>query len=166
MYIRDLLHSRIDQSFFLSFFIFEQIWIIREKAQEELFSKRRSYSRAVVVAQLVEWSLLIPEVRGSNPVIGKNLYIMNICLLSTVCWKDQNKEKKAVNGPFKKIAIIQVFSKMHTIQKSIQQCCFRWLFLPFKECCSFSYWHRANSVWCMPKMEKLDYWSPVNFLSL
>ena len=40
---------------------------------------------AVVVAQLVEQSLLIPEVRGSNPVIGKNLYIMNICLLSTVC---------------------------------------------------------------------------------
>ena len=28
----------------------------------------------VVVAQLVEWSLPIPEVRGSNPVIGKNLY--------------------------------------------------------------------------------------------
>ena len=25
-------------------------------------------------------------------------------------------------------------------------------------------WHRANSVWCLPKMEKLDYWSPVNFL--
>ena len=40
--------------------------------------------RAVVVAQLVEWSLPIPEVRGSNPVIGKNLYILNICLLSTV----------------------------------------------------------------------------------
>ena len=29
---------------------------------------------AVVVAQLVEWSLLIPEVRGSNPVIGKKCY--------------------------------------------------------------------------------------------
>ena len=28
----------------------------------------------MVVAQLVEQSLLIPEVRGSNPVIGKNLY--------------------------------------------------------------------------------------------
>ena len=27
---------------------------------------------AVVVAQLVEWSLLVPEVRSSNPVIGKN----------------------------------------------------------------------------------------------
>ena len=30
---------------------------------------------AVVVAQLVEWSLPIPEVRGSNPVLGKNLFI-------------------------------------------------------------------------------------------
>ena len=28
----------------------------------------------VVVAQLVEQSLSIPEVRGSTPVIGKNLY--------------------------------------------------------------------------------------------
>ena len=34
----------------------------------------------VVVAQLVEWSLLIPEVRGSTPVIGKIL--LNICLLT------------------------------------------------------------------------------------
>ena len=31
--------------------------------------------RAVVVAQLVEQSLPIPEVRGSYPVIGKNLFI-------------------------------------------------------------------------------------------
>ena len=30
---------------------------------------------AVVVAQLVEWSLPTPEVRGSNPVIGKNLFV-------------------------------------------------------------------------------------------
>ena len=29
---------------------------------------------AVVVAQLVERSQSIPEVRGSNPVIGKHLY--------------------------------------------------------------------------------------------
>ena len=27
------------------------------------------------MTQLVEWSLPIPEIRGSNPVIGKNLYI-------------------------------------------------------------------------------------------
>ena len=31
------------------------------------------YLGAVVVAQLVERSLPIPEVRGSNPVIGKSL---------------------------------------------------------------------------------------------
>ena len=40
--------------------------------------------REVVVAQLVERWLPIPEVRGSNPVIGKNLLILNICILSTV----------------------------------------------------------------------------------
>ena len=56
----------------------------------------------VVVAQLVERSLSIPEVGGSNPVIGKNLLISNICILSTVYWKDKNKEKEAVNGPFLK----------------------------------------------------------------
>ena len=33
-----------------------------------------SYSCTVVVAQLVERSLPIPEVHGSNPVIRKNLY--------------------------------------------------------------------------------------------
>ena len=41
------------------------------------------------VAQLVEQSLPIPEVCGLNPVIGKK--ILNICLLSTVYWKDENK---------------------------------------------------------------------------
>ena len=35
------------------------------------------------VAQLVERSLPILEVHGLNPVIGKNLFILNICLLST-----------------------------------------------------------------------------------
>ena len=40
--------------------------------------------RTVVVVQLVERMLPIPEDRGSNPVIGKKLFILNICLLSTV----------------------------------------------------------------------------------
>ena len=40
---------------------------------------------AVVVAQLVERSLPIPDVHSSNPVIGKKLFKFNICLLSTVC---------------------------------------------------------------------------------
>ena len=38
---------------------------------------------AVDVAHLVEWSLPIPEVRGSNPV-NNNILLLNICLLSTV----------------------------------------------------------------------------------
>ena len=36
------------------------------------------------VAQLVERLPLIPEVRSLNPVIGKILFKLNICLLSTV----------------------------------------------------------------------------------
>ena len=32
----------------------------------------------------------------------KFIHILNICLLSTVYWKDENKEKEAGNGPFLK----------------------------------------------------------------
>ena len=39
-----------------------------------LASGELPYCWAVVVTQLVERSLLTPEVRGSNPVIGNNLY--------------------------------------------------------------------------------------------
>ena len=42
------------------------------------------------------------DIRGSNPVIGTNLIILNICLLSTVNCKDENKGKEAGNGPLKK----------------------------------------------------------------
>ena len=51
---------------------------------------------AVVVAELVERSLPIPEVRESNPGIAKN-YIEH--LLATAL-KDENKAKEAGNGPF------------------------------------------------------------------
>ena len=50
----------------------------------EIICSKDTKFRKVVVAQLVERPLLIPEVRGSNPVIGKNLFVSNICLLSTV----------------------------------------------------------------------------------
>ena len=62
------------------------------------------------MAQLVEWSLPITEVRGLNPVIGKNLFILNICLLSTMYCKDENKEIKAGNGPFLKKPLGTVWS--------------------------------------------------------
>ena len=54
--------------------------------------------RAVVVAQLAERSLSIPEVRGSNPDIGK--FLQNINLLSTVLyWRDKNKRKRGREWP-------------------------------------------------------------------
>ena len=56
---------------------------------------------AVVVAQLVERLLPIPEVRGSNPVIGKHLYWT---LFTVNCIeKTKIKEKEAENGPLKTI---------------------------------------------------------------
>ena len=53
----------------------------------------------MVVAQLVEPSLPTPEVRGSNPVIGK-AFISNIFVFCQLHWKDENKEKEAGNGFF------------------------------------------------------------------
>ena len=58
--------------------------------------------RAVVVAQLVEQSLLTPEVRSLNPVIYKLLYRTFICFCQLYI-KVGNKEKESRNGPFKKM---------------------------------------------------------------
>ena len=48
---------------------------------------------AVVVAQAVERSIPIPEVRGSNPIMGKNLY-----LTFTVNCIEKTKIKKKRSG--------------------------------------------------------------------
>ena len=48
-----------------------------EKICRIMTNETFNYFRAVVVPQLVEWSLTVPEVRGSNQVIGK--FILNIC---------------------------------------------------------------------------------------
>ena len=53
----------------------------------------------MVVAQLVVLSLLMPEVRGSNPYTSKLLNRTFICLLSTVL-KRRKKVKEVGNGPF------------------------------------------------------------------
>ena len=53
--------------------------------------------RAVVVAQLVERLCQLPEIRGSNPVTGKNLY----WTFTVNCFeKTKLKKKEAGNGPF------------------------------------------------------------------
>ena len=71
------------------------------------------HCRAVVVAQLVERSLPLPEVHGSNPVIGKPLYrTFNFCQLHR---KDENEAKEAGNGPFFKIVTVS-----HDCQKSFE----------------------------------------------
>ena len=58
-------------------------------------------SREVVVAQLVERSLPISEVRGSNPVIGKNLFIYWTFVYYQLCIeKTKIKKKEAGVGPF------------------------------------------------------------------
>ena len=52
---------------------------------KSIIAKKICHRREVVVAQLVERSLPIPEVYGSDPVIGKILLILNnYCILSTV----------------------------------------------------------------------------------
>ena len=67
---------------------------------------------AVVVAQLVERLLLTPEVRDSNPVIGKLLYWTFICLLSIVL-RRRKMRKEAGNGPFKKEYYSMCFINFH-----------------------------------------------------
>ena len=55
----------------------------------------------MVVAQLVEWSLPKPEVRGSIPVIGKNLFIYSKFVYCQLCVeKTKIKKKEAGNGLF------------------------------------------------------------------
>ena len=51
---------------------------------------------AVVVAQLVEQLLPKPEVRGSNPVMGKMYWTFIYCQLYL---KDENKEKRGRDWP-------------------------------------------------------------------
>ena len=53
---------------------------------------------AVIVAQLVELSLPIPEVRGSNPVIGKKFFISIEHLFTINCVLEKTKIKKKRPG--------------------------------------------------------------------
>ena len=66
----------------------------------------------MVVAQLVEWSLLIPEVISLNPVIGK-IYFEHLVTVKCIK-KTKIKVKEAENGPFKTITTIQ--SRPHSGQ--------------------------------------------------
>ena len=55
----------------------------------------------MVVAQLVERSLLIQRSAVRNQSSAKiYLFLLNICILSTAYWKDENKEKEAGDDLF------------------------------------------------------------------
>ena len=77
-----------------------RITFIDYKSSADHLDSNNLYFWAVVGAQLGVRSLPIPEVHGSNPVISKNLFILNIWLLSIVYWKDENKEKRGRGWPF------------------------------------------------------------------
>ena len=63
---------------------------------KDFYRYKLSLKKAVVVAQLAEWSLLTPEVPSWSSVL-----ILSSCSLSTACLvKDENKEKETGNGPF------------------------------------------------------------------
>ena len=62
------------------------------------------------MAQLVERSLPIPEVRGSNPVIGKIFYYYRTFVYCQLCIEKMKiKKKEAGNGPFLKKNNVKLF---------------------------------------------------------
>ena len=52
---------------------------------------KQNIYKAVAVAHLVERSLPLPEVRGSNPVVGKNLFISIEHLFTVNCVLERRK---------------------------------------------------------------------------
>ena len=61
-------------------------------------SKRRLGSGCGSVGRAAAFNTRGPRFDSSHR--QKFIYTLNICLLSTVYWKDENKEKEAGNGPF------------------------------------------------------------------
>ena len=75
----------------------------------------------MVVAQLVERPLPIPEVRSSNPVIGKNLHIEHLFNVNCI-EKTKIKEKEAGNGPLKNTSLDSLANKKVSLSyKKIKQ---------------------------------------------
>ena len=59
-----------------------------------MIATSKYFIKSVVVAQLVERLLPIPEVRGSNPVIGKNLFIYLTFVYCQLCIEKTKIKKK------------------------------------------------------------------------
>ena len=72
------------------------------------------------MAQLVERSLPIADVRGSNPVIGKKINIEQLYIVNFVL-KRRKKKKEAGNGSFKKILLKGISSASPNIDECYYQ---------------------------------------------
>ena len=87
-------------------YVFSPVWLVWNKFLYYIqittyfclveFNPVRFETRAVVVAQLVERSLPIPEVRGSNTGIGKIYWTF---VYRQLYWKDENKDKRGRKWP-------------------------------------------------------------------
>ena len=87
---------------------------------------------AVVVAQLVERSLPIPDVRGSNPVISKNLFIHWTLVYCQLCIeKTKIKEKRPGMAHFLK-------------KQKIKKGLFLVTYMPFLHYC---FQNRQHQIW-------------------
>ena len=64
------------------------------------------------MAQLIEQSLLIPEVRSSNPVM---VNLLNKPIYCQLYWKDENKEKEAGNRHF--LMLVHLFKTIILIEE-------------------------------------------------
>ena len=75
-------------------------------ASEKTGPAKHTQPLAVVVAHLVERSLSTLEIRVSNPINGKRLYLTIV--YRQLDWKIENKEKESGNDPFKNISQLKL----------------------------------------------------------
>ena len=80
----------------------------------------------------------------------KFIYILNICLLSNVYWKDENKEKEAGNGLFLKKIDLQFTSGQRFRVTMLTSC---WMLRFFCQIVHFKRWKE-------PKVEKCPFFVP------
>ena len=81
---------------------------------DQIVREKSCFKWAVVVAQLAERSHLTPEIRASIPDISN---ILNLFICQLLSRKDENKEKEAENGTFKKV-LLQIMSTSVTTTKN------------------------------------------------
>jgi len=95
------------------------LWMIKiNKFVKRYFKIILSGSGCGSVGRAVASDIRGPQFESSH--WQKFIYILNFCLLSTVYWKDKNKEKEAGNGPFLK-KIVYLHLRSEKVKRKINQ---------------------------------------------